>query len=94
MRVESTGPLTYLTGQSRKVTGQTCLDMYLRRLVGPWSLVLFPGCRALVFFYGIVCSFVCVERAKNEEDHNPHTHIFLVVPVALDPRVDPTSELL
>ena len=54
MRVGSTGPVTYLTGQSRKITGQTCLGiiMYLGLgLVGPWSLVLFPGCRVLWFFY-------------------------------------------
>ena len=41
MRVGPTGPVAYLTDQSRKVTGQTCLDMYLGRLVGPWSIVLF-----------------------------------------------------
>ena len=58
MRVGPTGPVKYLTGQSRKVTGQICLDMYFGRLVGPWSLVLFPGCRALCFFTGIVCNTI------------------------------------
>ena len=50
MRAGSTGPVKYLTDQSRKVTGQTCLGMYLGRMVGPWCLVLLPGCRALCFF--------------------------------------------
>ena len=60
MRVGSTGSVIYLTGQSRKATGQTCLDMYLGRLVGPWSLVLLlsPGRRALCFFTGIVCRII------------------------------------
>ena len=58
MRVGSTGPVIYLTGQSRKVTGQTRLVMYLGRLVGPWSLALFPGCRLSVFFTGIVRSII------------------------------------
>ena len=70
MPVGSTGPVTYLTGQSRKVTGQTCLDMYLGRLVGPWSLVLFPGCRALFFFSCL--QLLCFARAKNEKDRNPY----------------------
>ena len=49
MRVGSTGPVINLTGQSRKVTDKKNLDMYLGRLVSPWSLLLFPGCRALCF---------------------------------------------
>ena len=62
--------MIYFTDQSRKVTGQTCLDMYLGLLVGPWSLVRLPGCRALWFFNGIVCS-IHVVRARNEKGRNP-----------------------
>ena len=60
MRVGWTGRVTCLAGQSQKVTGLTCLDMHLGRLVDPWSLVPFPGFRApsfFSFFSGIVCRF-------------------------------------
>ena len=72
MRVGSTGPVIYLTGQSLKFTGHTCLDMYLCRVVGPWCLVLFPGCRALCFFTGIVCRTIMWSACeKRERDRNP-----------------------
>ena len=41
--------------------------MYLGRLVGPWSLVFFPGCRALLFI-GNVWRFL----AKNDQDTATH----------------------
>ena len=73
MRVGSTEPVIYLTGQSRKVTGQTCLDMYLGRLVGPWSLVLFPGCRALGFFLlALFAALLNGVRAKNNKKTATH----------------------
>ena len=72
MRIGSTGPVIYLAGQSRKVAGQTRLDLYLGKLVGPWSLVFFfPGCRALMFFYRYCLQHSCCVRAKNEKDRNP-----------------------
>ena len=72
MRVGVTEPVTYLTDQSRKDTCQTCQDMYLGRLVGPWSLVLSPGCCALWVFYRHCLQHLCVVRAKNEKARNPH----------------------
>ena len=62
---------------------------------GRWSLipVLYPECRALsVFFVGIVRSIygVCVLIMRNTATH---TSALIAVPVALDPRVDPTSKL-
>ena len=93
MRVGPTGPVTYLTDQSRKVTGQTCLDIYLGRLVGPWSLVLFvPGCRALRFFTGIVGS-INVECARKRIMTATHTSALSRARIALEPRVDSTSEV-
>ena len=38
-------------GSKSKSNGSKRLNMYLGRLVGPWYLVLFPGCRALWSFY-------------------------------------------
>ena len=45
------------------------------------------------FFDWHCLQLLCAVRAKYEKDRNPHIHIYLAVPVALDPRVDPTSEL-
>ena len=73
MRVGSTGPVIHRTGQSRKFTGQTCLDMYLGRLDGPWLLLLFPRYVVLSdLFTGIVCSIYARVHAKNDKDRNPH----------------------
>ena len=57
MRVGSTGPVIYLTGRSRTVTGQTCLDTCLGRLVDPWSYFSQDDVLS-VFFTGIMCSVV------------------------------------
>ena len=93
MRVGSTGPVIYLTGQSRKVTGQTCLDMYLGWLVGPWSPVLFPGCRALCIFYPHCLQHYNVVCARKMRKRPQPTHGQLATPVALDHRFHPTSDL-
>ena len=76
MRVGSTAPVIYFTGQSRTVTGQTCLDMNLGRLVSSWSLVLFPRCRVLSFFLPVLfAALLCGVRAKKDKrDRNPRTH--------------------
>ena len=72
MRAGSTGPVKYLTDQSRKVTGQTCLGMYLGRLVGPYFLVRVPGCRALRFLLALFAALLCGVRAKNEKEIATH----------------------
>ena len=72
MRVGSTGLVINLKGQSRKVTGQPYLDVYIGRLVGPWSLVLSPGSRALCFLTGNVCSIIMWWRAKNDKETTTH----------------------
>ena len=99
MRIGSTAPVIYLTGQSRKATGQTCLDMYLGRLVAPWSLVLFPGCYAIWFFHRHCSQHYYVLRARKMRKRPQPAHGQLATPVALiDHRVhstsDPTSELV
>ena len=67
--------------------------VYLGRLVGSWSLVLFPGCRVLWFFLPVLfASAFCGVRAKNLKETASHTHGQLATPVALDHRVDPTSD--
>ena len=63
----------YLTDLSRTVTGENMSwDIYLGRLVGPWSLVRFPGCRALCFVYLYFFAAICGVRAKDEKERNPH----------------------
>ena len=66
--------------------------MYVGRLVGPWSLVLFPGCRVLCCFLpALFAALLCGVRVKNEK--RPQlTHGQLATPAALDHRVDPTSD--
>ena len=55
--------MIYLTGQRRKVTKQTCLDMYLGRFLGPDSFILLPGCRALCCIFDIfTASLLCGVR--------------------------------
>ena len=66
--------------------------VYLGRLVGPWSLVLFPGCRVLWFFLPVFAAAFCGVRAKNEKKTATHTHGHLATPVALDHQVNPTSD--
>ena len=92
MRIWSTGPVIYLMGQSRKVTGQTCLDTYLGRLVGPWSLVLFLGYRALCLFYRHCLQHYHVVCARKMRKRAQPTHGQLATPVVLDHRLDPTSD--
>ena len=64
---------------------------YVPWSVGPWSLVLFPGCGALLVFYGhylqhnyVVCAQKMGKRPQPKQGQ-------LATPVALDHRVDPTS---
>ena len=92
MRVGSTGTVIHLMGQSQKVTGQTCLDMYVGRLVGPWSLVLFPGCRGLWLFYRHCLQHYYVVCARKKRKRPQPMHGQLATPVALDHRVDPASD--
>ena len=93
MRVGSTGPVIYLTGQSQKVTGQTCL--YLGRLVGSWSSyfshdVVLSGFVTGVFLRGV--------RAKKYK--YTATHAWAISPARNpgppDPPAtsDPTSDLV
>ena len=77
---------TRLTVKVETSRVKTCLDIYLDRLVGSWSLALFPECRAL-FFLPVLFAAFCGVHAKNEKERQ---HPF-AVPVALDPRVDPAA---
>ena len=76
-----------------KVEKSRVKHVYVGRLVGPWSLVLSPGCRVLWFFLPVLfAAAFCGVRAKNEEETATYTHDQLVTPAALDNRVDPTSD--
>ena len=66
--------------------------MYLGRLVGPWSLVLFPGCRALCCFYRHSLQHYFVVRTRKMITRPQPTHGQLATPVALDHQIDPTSD--
>ena len=74
MRVGPTGPEIYLTGQRRKVPGDTCLDICVPLLVG-WSLVphTFPRMLcSLVFLPALFAALLCGVRAKNDEETATH----------------------
>ena len=92
MRIGSTGPLICLTGQSRKVTAQTRLDICVPWSVG-WSLVphTFPRMSCSLGFhrlclqhYYVVCTPIMIKRPQP-------THGQSVTSVALDHRVHATS---
>ena len=93
MRVGSTGPETRFMGHSREVRRETCLDEFAPFPVGRYFISqTFPriSC-ALCFFASIVCIVRCSAREilKIPQAANPR----FAVPVALDPRADPTGEL-
>ena len=85
MRVGSTGPVTYLTGQTQKVTGQTYLDIYVPWSVG-WSLVprTFPKMSCSLAFLPAVCSIIVGCASEKMRKRPQPTHGQLATPVTLD----------
>ena len=49
--------------------------MYLGRLVGPWSLVLFPKCRDLCFSPALFGAFLCTPSAREKGERPQPTHL-------------------
>ena len=65
MRVRLTDPVTYLTGQRRKLTGPNVIVGTLYLLVGPWPLLLFRECTIVLSLFFVFCfAAFCGVRAK------------------------------
>ena len=90
--------MTFLTCQSRKVTGQS-IYLYIYKYTSVGWLVLGPSYFSQdVVLYGSFYRYCvqqylsCGMRAKNKNETESHTHGQIATPVALDHRVDPTSD--
>ena len=65
--------------------------MYVGRLIGPWFPGTFPRMSCSLFFLPVLFAALCGVRAGNEKE-TATTHGQLTTSVALDHRVDPTSD--